>query len=197
MTVTCMPELVLASTSPFRRQLLEKLALPFRTDAPDVDEHATDGESASTLVERLAVAKAQAVARRHPDALVIGSDQVASIDGRILGKPGGRARAIEQLTVASGRTVTFLTGLCLVNSATGRVQRAVETFDVRFRQLTTDQISRYVDHERPFDCAGSFKSEGYGITLFASLSGNDPNALVGLPLIRLVAMLDAEGVTLP
>lgn len=192
-----MVRLVLASTSPFRRQLLEKLALPFATDAPDVDERPRDGESAAALVERLAVAKAQAVAGRHPDALVIGSDQVACIDDLVLGKPGNRERAIAQLTAASGRTVRFLTGLSLVNSGTGRVQRAVECFDVRFRQLAPEQVARYVDQERPFDCAGSFKSEGYGVTLFESMSGSDPNTLIGLPLIRLVSMLGGEGIVLP
>jgi MAF protein len=192
-----MPDLVLASTSAFRRQLLQKLALPFRTVAPDVDERPFDGESAAALVERLAIAKAEAVARRHPDTLVIGSDQVAALDGRILGKPGDRDRAIEQLAAVAGRSVTFLTGLSLVNSTTGRVQQAVESFTVRFRPLGTDEIARYVDHEEPFDCAGSFKSEGYGITLFESLSGDDPNTLVGLPLIRLVAMLRDEGIALP
>jgi septum formation protein len=192
-----MTRLVLASTSPFRRQLLEKLSLPFVTDAPDADESPRNGESAAGLVERLAVDKARAVARRHPAALIIGSDQVACVDGRILGKPGNRERAIEQLTAAAGRTVTFLTGLSLLNSGTGRIQQAVETFEVRFRRLGPEQISRYVDHERPFDCAGSFKSEGYGITLFDAMSGSDPNTLIGLPLIRLVSMLGEEGVLLP
>jgi septum formation protein len=192
-----MTRLVLASTSPFRRQLLEKLSLPFVTDAPDADESPRNGESAAGLVERLAVDKARAVARRHPVALIIGSDQVACVDGRILGKPGNRERAIEQLTAAAGRTVTFLTGLSLLNSGTGRIQQAVETFEVRFRRLGPEQISRYVDHERPFDCAGSFKSEGYGITLFDAMSGSDPNTLIGLPLIRLVSMLGEEGVLLP
>jgi septum formation protein len=192
-----MAKLVLASTSPFRRQLLEKLSLPFVADAPDIDERPRDGESAADLVERLAVDKAKAVAQRHPNALIIGSDQVACIDGRILGKPGDRERAIGQLSAATGRTVTFLTGVSLLNSGTGRLQQAVERFEVRFRQLAPEQISRYVDHERPFNCAGSFKSEGYGITLFESMSGTDPNTLIGLPLIRLVSMLAAEDVTLP
>jgi MAF protein len=143
---------------------------------------------------RLAEAKARAVAGTYPQALIIGSDQVAVIDDDILGKPGDRERAIEQLTRASGKTVVFYTGLCLFNAATGRGRTICEPFRVCFRHLTSAQIAGYVDRERPFDCAGSFKSEGLGIALFERLDGDDPNALVGLPLIRLVGLLADTGV---
>lgn len=191
------PSLVLASTSPFRRALLEKLALPFATCAPEVDETPLPGETPDALVMRLAEAKARACADQFPAQLIIGSDQVACIDGDILGKPGDRERAVAQLQRAAGRVVTFYTGLCLFNSATGHAQVACEPFRVHFRPLDTDQIGRYLDAEQPYNCAGSFKSEGYGITLFERLEGEDPNTLIGLPLIRLVAMLGHDGVALP
>lgn len=191
------PKLVLASTSPFRRELLNKLGLPFETCAPDVDEQPRPGESPQALVTRLAEAKARAVATSHPGALVIGSDQVACIDGDILGKPGDRANAIAQLGRAAGQVVSFHTGLCLYDGANDTAQLHCEPFRVHFRQLDAGQIARYVDAEQPFNCAGSFKSEGYGITLFERLEGDDPNSLIGLPLIRLVAMLDRCGIALP
>jgi MAF protein len=188
------PMLVLASTSPYRRTLLERLGLPFVIASPQVDESGRPDESPEALVMRLAEAKAHAVGAVYPQALVIGSDQVAVIDGAILGKPGSRERAMEQLTLASGKTVVFYTGLCLFNAASGRAQTVCEPFRVAFRRLAPAQIAGYVDRERPFDCAGSFKSEGLGIALFERLGGGDPNALVGLPLIRLVGLLEAEGV---
>lgn len=187
------PSLVLASTSPYRRQLLERLGLPFTTAAPEVDERPRPGESPQVLVLRLAEAKARAVASTHPNALVIGSDQVACIDEDILGKPGDRARAIAQLERASGQIVVFQTGLCLLNTASGRARTLVEPFRVHFRHLDRQQIEGYVDREQPFDCAGSFKSEGLGIALFERLEGDDPNTLIGLPLIRLVSLLESEG----
>ena len=187
------PPLVLASTSPFRRQLLERLGLPFVTAVPDLDEKPLPGEAAERLVLRLAEAKARAVSVEHPGALIIGSDQVACIDGQILGKPGNRERAAAQLEQASGRTVAFFTGLCLLNSATGRAHTACEPFRVHFRRLSSEQIDAYLDREQPFGCAGSFKSEGLGIALFRRLEGDDPNALIGLPLIRLIGMLQEEG----
>ena len=192
-----MKQLVLASTSPFRKSLLEKLAVPFITDAPHTDETPHADEPPERLVRRLAEAKARDVASRHPDALIIGSDQVACVEGRVQGKPGSRENAIAQLSQASGRAVNFHTGLCLLDSATGRAQVTVEPFTVHFRSLARDQIAHYVDHERPFDCAGSFKSEGYGITLFSALEGRDPNSLIGLPLIALVEMLKKVGIALP
>ena len=192
-----MQELVLGSTSPFRRELLEKLGLPFSAAAPDVDETRREDESPRALVLRLAEAKARAVAAVHPEALIIGSDQVACVDEQILGKPGNREKAIAQLESMSGKTVCFHTGLCLYNAATGKTQVVCDDFRVHFRQLGHEQIVRYVDKEEPFGCAGSFKSEGLGIALFRKLEGDDPNSLVGLPLIQLVSMLDREGIALP
>lgn len=197
MTRTTQPPLVLGSTSPFRRELLQRLGVAFETASPDVDEQRLADESADSLVQRLARAKARAVAQAHPAALIIGSDQVAVLDGEILGKPGTRERAIAQLRAASGRTVQFLTGLCLLNSASGRAQVQVVPYTVHFRELDDERIARYVDLEQPLNCAGSFKSEGLGVTLFASMEGSDPSALIGLPLITLVTMLSREGVVLP
>lgn len=188
------PPIVLASTSPYRRELLARLGLPFATAAPDADESRLPGEDPRDLVLRLAEAKARAVAPAHPGALVIGSDQVACIDGEVLGKPGDRERAITQLTRAAGREVVFLTGLCLLDARFGRAETLCEPFRVCFRPLSAEQIAAYVDRERPFNCAGSFKSEGLGIALFERLDGDDPNALVGLPLIRLIGMLARAGV---
>lgn len=186
------PLLVLASTSPYRRDLLQRLGLPFLVAAPEVDEVRQPQESPVALVTRLAEAKARAVAAEYPQALIIGSDQVACVEDEILGKPGNREMALAQLTQAVNKAVTFHTGLCLLNSATGRAQVCQEPFRVQFRALTQAQIAAYVDREQPFNCAGSFKSEGLGIALFERLEGDDPSALVGLPLIRLVAMLAAE-----
>jgi len=187
------PPLVLASTSPFRRALLERLGLQFETVAPAVDETRRPGEPPEALVVRLAEAKARAVVGEHPDALIIGSDQVACIGDGVLGKPGGREQAIAQLERAAGRSVLFLTGLCLLNGGSGRCRTLVEPFRVHFRKLTRSQIEGYVDREQPYGCAGSFKSEGLGIALFERLEGDDPNALIGLPLIRLIDLLSAEG----
>lgn len=189
--------LILASTSPFRRTLLEKLGLPFTTATPEIDETSREDEVPAALVERLAIAKAEAVARELDTGLIIGSDQVACVNGRVMGKPGSRERAIAQLLEANGRSVTFYTGLCLFNARNGQFQSLVEPFLVHFRELSEQQLARYVDQEQPFNCAGSFKSEGYGITLFSRLEGDDPNTLIGLPLIRLVQMLSNEGVNLP
>ncbi len=192
-----MQTLVLGSTSPFRKDLLYKLGIPFVTATPDIDEARRPGEMPESLVRRLAEEKARNVASRYPEALVIGSDQVACVNDEILGKPGSREKAIAQLCAASGKAMTFHTGLCLYNAATKQIQVAVEPFIVHFRRLGTAQIERYIDREQPFNCAGSFKSEGFGITLFSALQGRDPNALVGLPLIRLVEMLDRQGISLP
>jgi MAF protein len=152
------------------------------------------GEPARELVSRLSEAKAKAIAGKSPGALVIGSDQVAVLGPNILGKPGTHARAVEQLRAASGKIVTFHTGLCLVNSTTGRVQVDVVTYRVHFQQLSGATIENYLRREQPYNCAGSFKSEGLGIALFSRLEGDDPSALIGLPLIRLIDMLAAEGV---
>jgi septum formation protein len=188
-----MTQLVLASTSPFRRMLLARMGIPFRVATAEVDESPRAGEAPNDLVLRLAEAKARAVAGDHPDALIVGSDQVAVVGDAVLGKPGNRERAVAQLRQASGRTVLFYTGLCLLNTRTARLQLACEPFRVHFRHLTLEQILGYVDREQPLNCAGSFKSEGLGIALFERLEGDDPNALIGLPLIRLIGMLQAEG----
>ncbi len=186
--------IVLASSSPFRRAILEKLGLPFDTLSSETDETRLDGESPEQLVQRLAAAKAKAAAERCDDALIIGSDQVAVIEDEILGKPGSHERAVSQLKKASGKTVRFFTGLCLLNAATGNCQVEVVPFDVVFRKLSDTQIENYLKKEKPYNCAGSFKSEALGICLFEKLQGDDPNTLMGLPLIRLVRMLEQEGV---
>ena len=188
-------QLVLASTSPFRKSVLEKLGLPFDCHAPEIDETPRPDETPAQLVERLSIAKAQAVAAHFRQGLVIGSDQVAVIDNAILGKPGNHENAVAQLERASGKTVTFLTGLALVNAESGSIQAEVLPFKVVFRQLTHPQIVNYLNAEHPYHCAGSFKSEGLGIALFERLEGDDPNTLIGLPLIHLIRMLEKEGVT--
>ncbi len=190
-------KLILGSTSPFRKVLLKKLGLSFTSDAPDIDETRQTGEQPQQFVQRLALEKAQAVAERHSNALVIGSDQVACIGDDILGKPGNRERAIAQLTQAAGKRVSFYTGLCLLNSDSGESQIICEPFHVHFRDLSPAQIERYLDAEEPYNCAGSFKSEGLGISMFKRLEGDDPNALIGLPLIRLITMLEHAGISVP
>ncbi len=188
--------IILASTSPFRRELLDRLNLPFETATPDIDESRRENETAEALVRRLSESKARAIGDSRPG-LIIGSDQVATVDGEILGKPGTHQRAMEQLRRLSGRSVVFLTGLCLLNSVTDELQLDVIPFRVQFRELQDAQIVRYLQHDQPYNCAGSFKSEGLGITLFERLEGDDPTALIGLPLIRLTAMLTRAGITLP
>ena len=185
--------LILASTSPWRRALLDKLAVTFECAAPEVDETPLPGESPRHLVLRLAQAKAQSLAERYPAHLIIGSDQVCVLDGEITGKPLSEENARLQLRKASGNIVTFYTGLAFYNSATGNLQTEVEPFDVHFRHLSDAEIDNYVRKEHPLQCAGSFKSEGLGIALFERLEGRDPNTLVGLPLIALCQMLRREG----
>lgn len=187
------PTLVLGSTSPFRRELLNRFGIAFETASPEIDESPIPGEAPEALVTRLARLKAEAVRESWPNALIIGSDQVATIDGEILGKPGSHERAVEQLSKAAGKRVTFSTGLCLLNSRTGHTQVCCEPFHVYFRQLEQQDIEHYLQREQPYNCAGSFKSEGLGITLFEKMEGDDPNSLIGLPLIRLVDMLANEG----
>lgn len=188
-----MPELILASTSPYRRLLLEKLGIPFTCAAPEVDEIPLPAETPRHLVLRLAQAKAQTLAERFPHHLIIGSDQVCVLDGEITGKPHTEENARKQLKKASGNIVTFYTGLALYNSVNGQLQTECEPFDVHFRHLTEQEINHYVQKESPLNCAGSFKSEGLGIALFERLEGRDPNTLVGLPLIALCQMLRREG----
>lgn len=188
-----MMQLVLGSTSAFRKALLDKFNVTFETAKPNIDETPRKNEQPINLVERLAIEKAQAVAGEFPAHLIIGSDQVAVCEGNILGKPGNFDNAVKQLSSFSGKTVTFLTGLCLFNSATGKYQSLVEPFYVSFKELTQAEITNYLHAEQPYNCAGSFKSEGLGICLFEKLAGDDPNTLIGLPLIRLHAMLKQEG----
>lgn len=186
--------LILASSSPYRQQLLSRLGLPFEAASPALDETPLAEESPEALVLRLAETKARALAGRFPDARIIGSDQVAVLDGRMLGKAGDHERALAQLQACSGRRVQFLTGLCLLDSQTGLAQTVIEPFSVRFRALSDAQINTYLLREQPYDCAGSFKVEGLGIALFEALEGSDPNALIGLPLIRLIGLLAEAGV---
>ena len=191
-----MPRLILASTSRYRRELLARLRLAFDVAGPETDEAPLPGEAPAALARRLAAAKAAAVARSHGDAWVLGSDQVAELEGAALGKPGGREAALAQLGAMSGRRVAFRTAVCLAH-ADGRRLDALDTTVVRFRALAGDEIARYVDAEQPFDCAGSFKSEGLGIVLFESIESRDPTALVGLPLIATTRLLRKAGFRVP
>lgn len=191
------PQLILASTSPYRKELLQRLGLPFLATAPETDETALPDETPSATAERLAELKARAVVQRYPDALIIGSDQVAYFGHARFGKPGSRDNAIAQLKVMSGKAVVFHTGLCLLNARTGRTQVAGIPTEVAFRILTDAEIHRYVEKEDALNCAGSARSEGLGISLLESMRGDDPNALVGLPLIALCRMLRNEGIELP
>lgn len=190
--------LLLASSSVYRKQLLEKLQLPFECASPDIDESVLNNEEPHAYVERLAIEKAKALSIRFPNHLIIGSDQCAvlNIDGKqqVLGKPHTMDNAVKQLGQASGQSVTFLTGLCVYNSRSKKCLSLVEPFIVHFRDLTEPQIRRYIEQEMPLDCAGSFKSEGMGIRLFSALEGRDPNSLIGLPLIALVDLLEQHGV---
>jgi len=186
--------LILASTSPYRRELLGRLGLAFQVANPQTDETPLPNEAPEDLALRLSAAKARAVAANYPDALIIGSDQVATVDGNIYGKPGNHQRAVEQLRALSGKTVNFFTGLCLYNARTGQSEvRGVPTL-VTFRQLSDNEIESYLQREPAYNCAGSAKSEGLGIALLESMRGDDPNALVGLPLIALCDLLRKQGV---
>ena len=186
--------LVLASTSVYRKELLSRLGLPFISAAPNIDETPHREESPQRLVARLAEAKARAVAAQYPDALIIGSDQVATVEERILGKPGNHAQAVAQLRLASGKGLCFLTGLCLLNARSGASQTDIVPYTAVFRTLSDAQIENYLNRDQPYHCAGSFKSEALGIALCERFEGEDPNALIGLPLIRLIDMLQREGV---
>ena len=186
-------KLILASTSPYRRELLNRLGLAFDVANPQTDETPLPGETPEPLSLRLSEAKARAVANLYPDALIIGSDQVATVDGKIFEKPGNHQNAVEQLRELSGKTVNFFTGLCLLNAQTGKADvRGIPTL-VTFRQLTDSEIENYLRREPAYNCAGSAKSEGLGIALLSSMRGDDPNALVGLPLIALCDMLRRQG----
>lgn len=189
--------LVLASTSPYRRALLERLRIPFSVARPDVVEERLPDESPAHMVQRLAEAKARAVQKRHPEALIIGSDQCAAVEDVVLGKPGDPQRAAAQLARLSGQRVVFHTGLCLLDHRPAPLWSVVVPYVVEFRELTPTEIERYLHAEQPYDCAGSFKSEGLGVTLFRRLEGTDPTALIGLPLIELCHGLRAAGHALP
>jgi len=187
------PRIILGSGSSYRRQLLEKLRLAFEQISPDIDETPYPDESAPDLCRRLARQKAEAISKHHPHAVIIASDQCAVLGSNIVGKPGTRENAIAQLHASAGKTVQFVTGLCVYDGR-GAFFETIDTFDVTFRHLTRQQIERYVDADQPLDCAGSFKSEGYGITLFSNLNGKDPNTLIGLPLIKLIDLLEKVGI---
>lgn len=189
--------IVLASTSPYRAALLQQLQVPFETCAPDIDETPLPYETPETMIQRLTQQKAIAVAPHFAAHFIIASDQCAVFNNRIIGKPHTHERAVKQLQDFSGQSVTFLTGLILMNTQTGRSYQVVEPFRVHFRTLSDSQIEHYLQQEQPYYCAGSFKVEGLGITLFKRLEGDDPNSLIGLPLIKLTSFLAEEGITLP
>lgn len=189
-----MRNLILGSTSPYRRELLQRLAISFDTAAPDIDETRYPEESAYAMVERLSLEKAKAVAQQHPDALIIGSDQCSVLHEQVIGKPHTHENAIKQLQNASGETVSFLTGLCLYDSRDGSYQLDVVPFQVDFRDLSDAEIDAYLRKDEPYNCAGSFRSESLGIALFKRMHGDDPSALMGLPLIRLTEMLRQVGI---
>ena len=189
-------KLILGSTSAYRRELLSRLQVPFSVESPHLDETPLPGEYPAALARRLALAKAQAVAQRFPDCVVIGSDQVADLDGQALGKPGTHERAVAQLRQMRGKTVIFQTAVAVVCQQSGFCQQALAPVKVTFRTLDDDEIEAYLRAEQPYDCAGSAKSEGLGITLLQSIENDDPTALVGLPLIRTSQMLRAAGIAL-
>ncbi|MEZ5525673.1 MAG: nucleoside triphosphate pyrophosphatase [Pseudomonadales bacterium] len=188
-------QLILASSSSYRKELLNRLRLDFSCDAPEIDETPLPGETPAQLVKRLALAKARKVAERHPNALIIGSDQAAVLGNNVLGKPHTEENAVKQLQQASNKTLQLMTGLCLLNSKTGEYQLEMVPYAVTLRDLSDRALASYVEKDRPLDCAGSFKWEQLGIALFSDMRGSDVTALQGLPLIKLVDMLEAEGVS--
>ena len=187
-------KIILASSSPYRRQLLDRLHLDYECHSPDVDEVIHSGELATDYVCRLAQAKARAIAQDYPEAVVIGADQCALLDNKILGKPGSHEKALQQLRRAQGKTVVFHTGVCVLNLARDFCLVEDVPFEVEFRYLSDQQLEHYLRVEQPYDCAGSFKAEGYGACLFSALRGDDPNALIGLPLLKLTTMLESAGI---
>jgi len=190
-------KIILASSSVYRQSLLSRLHLEFECISPNIDETARFGETPEQLVTRLASSKSFQIAKSQPDALIIGSDQVAILEKSLLGKPGNRENAVKQLQLMCGKAVRFLTGLCVLNARTGQSSTDLVNFNVQFRDYTDAEIERYLDKEAPFDCAGSFKSEQLGITLIHKMQGDDPTALIGLPLIRLSEMLRQQQLQLP
>ncbi len=189
--------LILGSSSPFRKELLDRLQLNYQTLSPDIDETPLVNESPIEMVKRLSLKKAKTIAKQKNNALIISSDQCAVLDNQILGKPNNHDNAVKQLMASSGKEVHFLTGLCLYNGKTQDYQLDVVPYGVKFRELSSSEINNYLKAEKPYNCAGSFKSEGLGITLFKEFTGSDPTALIGLPLIRLTEMLRNEGIYLP
>jgi len=186
--------LLLASSSRYRHELLARLGLPFSSASPDIDESPLAGEAPDALAIRLAASKARALASTHPEHWIIGSDQVAALpDGTLLNKPGNYLNAHKQLTLSSGQSINFFTGLALLDATSGNLQTSCEQFTAHFRNLSSEEIDAYLHKEKPYDCAGSFKMEGLGITLFRELQGRDPNTLIGLPLIALTGMLISWG----
>lgn len=190
-------KIVLGSTSPFRKELLQRLNLDFVTDTPDIDETPLNNETPQDYVLRLSLEKAKIVASRHPDSLIIGSDQCSVLNGDIRGKPHTHENAVKQLIESSKNRVSFYTGLSVYDSAENSYQRELVPFHVDFRELELSEIESYLQAEQPYACAGSFKSEGLGISLFERLEGEDPTALIGLPLIKLTAMLRYKGIQCP
>lgn len=192
-----MSHLILASSSPYRSQLLQKLKIEFESISPNIDESRHDNESPRTYVQRLAIEKATEIGRDHPSAIIIGSDQCSVNQGNILGKPKDREHAIQQLSAASEQCIEFLTGVSVQHTESGRQQNWVDTYKVTFRALSLAEIERYLDNDQPYNCAGSFKSEQLGIALCQSMQGDDPSALVGLPLIRVAHALREFGLEIP
>ena len=189
-------DIILSSTSPFRKALLERLQINFSCESPNIDETPLENETVENMVVRLAIAKAQKVSNKYDNALIIGSDQSAVLNGEKLSKPGNFDNAFAQLSKASGQKITFQTGLCLLNAKTGNIQTACIPYTVVFKTLTASMIENYLRKEEPYNCAGSFKSEALGIALFERFEGDDPNALIGLPLIQLVNFLNNEGISI-
>ena len=187
-----MSKLILASASRTRKQILAKLGVPFQSISPDIDESPLDRESPVELVERLSIAKTRKASQFYPKHLIIGSDQVALLDGEIIGKPSNREHAVQQLQSSSGKSVLLYSGVALLNSASGSLQADVLPYRVQMRELTEEMIQHYIDRDQPFDCCGSLRSEGLGIALLQKFDGSDPNILLGLPLIRLIDMLKKE-----
>ena len=192
-----MRPLILGSSSPYRRELLERLRLDFEVDSPDIDETPRPGEIAPDYVKRLAHEKAEEVGARHPDTLVISSDQCAELNGQLLGKPGTHDVAVEQLRRLSGQEAAFLTGLCLLDTASGTCRYFESRHTVYYKELSEDMIEHYLESEQPYNCTASFKSEGLGITLVHHISGDDPTALIGLPMIHLIELLRDAGLEIP
>ena len=186
--------IILASSSPFRKELLERLNLTFECHSPEIDESHHEGECVEAYVSRLAEQKARVISNKFPEAVVIGSDQCALLEDQILGKPGNHDNALKQLKAAQGKSVIFHTGLCVLQSSSGFSEIDDIVFQVKFRNLSDRQLNHYLNVETPYQCAGSFKSEGYGAALFDSMQGDDPTALIGLPIIRLVSMLENAGI---